>query len=153
MAGGNHRPDTGKQRLVSSPVTPFHFYISTALFSSLMVCFSLSVHPVCRLPILSQQQLVLSKVDHAMEANSLVNTKQRTEEKVPSLQERKTDHVLIAGLRPKGFSCVSVSQAARLGNNVSALYLIYLLISQTTCFFYCIYFKHSFKLCIILQSF
>lgn len=88
-----------------------------------------------------------------MEANSLIGTKQRTEEKVLSLQEKKSERVLIAGLMPKGFSCGSVSQAARLGNNVSALNLIYLLISQTTCFFYCIYFKHSFKLCIIFQSF
>lgn len=70
-----------------------------------------------------------------------------------SLQERKSDHVLTAGLRPKGFSCESASQAAKLGNNASTLNLIYLLISQTTCFFYCIYFKHSFKLCIIFQSF
>lgn len=64
---------------------------------------------------------------------------------------RRANQPIPAALRPKGFHWES--QAARLGNNVSAINLIYLLLSQTTCFFYCIYFKHSFKLCIIFQSF
>lgn len=63
----------------------------------------------------------------------------------------RANQTIPAGLRHKEFHWES--QAAKLGNNVSALNLIYLLISQTTCFFYCIYFKHSFKLCVIFQSF
>lgn len=103
----------------------FIFYISIALFSSFMVLFSLVICP-SSLQTAHTAAATISpyhKVEHATEANSLINTKQRTEEKVLSLQEKGSDHVLIAGLRPKGFSCESVSQAARLGNNMSALNL------------------------------
>lgn len=137
MARGNHRADTGRQRLGSSPWQGFP---CTAL-------------PKPRRPLLPPGLPVLPsafpQAGTHRGGHSLVQTLQRSEEKVLPLQE--SNQTLPAGVRPKGFRWES--QAARLGNNVSALNLIYLLISQTTCFFYCIYFKHSFKLCIIFQSY
>lgn len=58
-----------------------------------------------------QLQLVLSTKWH-MPPRPTVHTKERTGGQVSSLQKKKSDHVLIAGLRPKGFSCESVKPSS-----------------------------------------
>lgn len=133
MAGGTTEPILAHKGRVFPPDRALH----------LQLCSSLAGPCSLGVPVLPLSH----KLGHP--TDDLVHMLQMSKEKVLPLQESK--QTIPAGLRSKGFPCQS--QTARLGNNVSALNLIYLLISQTTCFFYCIYFKHSFKLCIIFQSF